>query len=100
MWVSQFLCRLPYTKLYFAQEADGTTIRITNGIWADYASMAVRTGPPDSGAAGLSMLVVPLLNHPGVTMRRLSMTGANATGTTYIALEDVRVRVDNLIGCE
>ncbi|KAI0975060.1 putative acyl-CoA dehydrogenase [Xylaria arbuscula] len=52
---------------------------ITNGIWADYASMAVRTGPQGSGAAGLSMLVVPLKNY---------------------AASAIKVPVENLIGTE
>ncbi|KAK3899892.1 mitochondrial long-chain specific acyl-CoA dehydrogenase [Staphylotrichum tortipilum] len=79
---------------------NGTKKWITNGIWSDYASMAVRTGPPGSGAAGISLLVVPLKNHPGVTMRRLSVSGTASSGTTYIELDDVRVPITNLIGEE
>jgi acyl-CoA dehydrogenase len=71
---------------------------ITNGIWSKYATMAVRTGGP--GAAGLSLLVVPLLGHPGVTMRRLKVGGQVTGGTTYIELDDVKVPVENLIGQE
>jgi len=71
---------------------------ITNGIWTDYSSMAVRTGGP--GAAGLSMIVVPLKNYPGVTMRRLKVQGQVSAGTTYIELDDVKVPVENLIGEE
>ncbi|KAK4236877.1 mitochondrial long-chain specific acyl-CoA dehydrogenase [Achaetomium macrosporum] len=73
---------------------------ITNGIWSDYASMAVRTGPPGSGASGIPLLLVPLKDHPGVTMRRLSVSGLTSSGTTYIELDDVRVPVENLIGEE
>ncbi|KAJ4291404.1 hypothetical protein N0V88_005997 [Collariella sp. IMI 366227] len=73
---------------------------ITTGIWSDYASMAVRTGPAGSGAAGISLLLVPLKNHPGVTMRRLSVSGTTSSGTTYIELDDVRVPLGNLIGEE
>ena len=58
--------------------------------------MAVRTGGP--GAAGLSLLVVPLLDHPGVSMRRMKTMGGTASGTTFIDLEDVKVPVENLIG--
>ncbi|RFU33916.1 hypothetical protein B7463_g2420, partial [Scytalidium lignicola] len=71
---------------------------ITNGLWSNYASMAVRTGGP--GPSGLSMLVVPLLNHPGVTMRRIKVGGQTAAGTTFIDLDDVQVPVENLIGIE
>ena len=62
--------------------------------------MAVRTGPPGSGAAGISLMVVPLKNHPGVTMRRLSVSGQATGGTTYIELDDVRVPVENILGQE
>ena len=60
--------------------------------------MAVRTGGP--GASGLSLLVVPLKNHPGVNMRRLIVGGGVAGGTTYIELDDVKVPVENLVGEE
>ncbi|KAF7587676.1 hypothetical protein BBP40_006861 [Aspergillus hancockii] len=62
--------------------------------------MAVRTGPPDSGAKGLSVLLVPLKNQEGVSMRRLPVSGQRSGGTTYITLDDVRVPVTNLIGPE
>ena len=70
--------------------------RITNGIWSHYATMAVRTGGP--GASGLSLLVVPLLDYPGVTMRRMKTSGGTTSGTTFIDLEDVKVPIENLIG--
>ncbi len=60
--------------------------------------MAVRTGGP--GPAGISLIVVPLKNHPGVKMRRLHVMGQQAGGTTYIELDDVRVPVENLVGKE
>ena len=71
---------------------------ITNGIWSDYAAMAVRTGGP--GASGLSMMVVPLKGYPGVEMRRLKVQGQISGGTTFIELDDVEVPVENLIGEE
>ncbi|KAH7011139.1 acyl-CoA dehydrogenase/oxidase [Ilyonectria destructans] len=71
---------------------------ITNGLWSHYGTMAVRTGGP--GAAGLSLLVVPLLGNPGVSMRRMKTTGGTTSGTTFIDLEDVKVPVQNLIGKE
>lgn len=79
---------------------NGTKKWITNGIWTDYASMAVRTDGKGSGAAGLSMLVVPLKDYPGVTMRRLRVGGQISAGTTYIELDDVKVPIENLIGEE
>ncbi|KAJ1332978.1 acyl-CoA dehydrogenase [Microdochium nivale] len=79
---------------------NGTKKWITNGIWADSASMAVRTGPEGSGGAGLSMIVVPLKGYPGVNMRRLKVQGQVSAGTTYIELDDVKVPIENLIGVE
>lgn len=72
--------------------------RITNGIWSDYTTMAVRTG--GKGGSGLSVIVVPLKGHPGVTMRRLPVMGQKAGGTTYIELDNVKVPTSNLIGQE
>lgn len=77
---------------------NGTKKWITNGIWAEYSSMAVRTGGP--GPTGLSMLVVPLKGYPGVSMRRLKVSGQASGGTTFIELDDVKVPVENLIGEE
>ena len=77
---------------------NGTKKWITNGIWANVAIMAVRTG--GSGPTGLSLLVVPLLNAPGVTMRRLKVAGHHSSGTTFIELDDAMVPVENLIGQE
>jgi acyl-CoA dehydrogenase len=79
---------------------NGTKKWITNAIWSDYACMAVRTGPPQSGAAGLSLLMVPLKHQKGVTMRRLKPSGQISAGTTFISLEDVVVPIQNLIGVE
>ncbi|PQE11979.1 putative acyl- dehydrogenase protein [Rutstroemia sp. NJR-2017a BVV2] len=77
---------------------DGEKKWITNGIWSDYATMAVRTGGP--GPGGLSLLVVPLLGHEGVSMRRIRVGGQTSGGTTYISLSDVRVPIENLVGAE
>ncbi|MCJ1417174.1 hypothetical protein MMC32_003513 [Xylographa parallela] len=70
---------------------------ITNGIWCDYFSTAVRTGGP--GAAGVSMLLIER-EHGGVSTRRMDCQGVWSSGTTYITFEDVKVPVENLIGKE
>lgn len=77
---------------------NGTKKWITNGIWSSYATMAVRTSGP--GASGLSLLLVPLLNHSGVNMRPITVAGVTTSGTTFIELDDVKVPVENLIGDE
>lgn len=58
---------------------NGTKKWITNGLWSDYASMCVRTGGP--GAGGLSVVLVPLKNQKGVSMRRLSVSGQRCEST-------------------
>ena len=70
---------------------------ITNGIWADYCTAAVRTGA--NGARGISALVIPL-DLPGVERRKIQNSGVNASGSTYIEFDNVRVPVDNLLGNE
>ncbi|KAI9699122.1 MAG: hypothetical protein M1836_003311 [Candelina mexicana] len=74
------------------------TYRITNGIWADHACTAVRTNGP--GPSGLSLLLIPLKNQPGVSTRRIHIGGAHSSGTTFITLDDVHVPISNLIGTE
>jgi alkylation response protein AidB-like acyl-CoA dehydrogenase len=71
---------------------------ITNGIWADYCTAAVRTGGP--GANGISALIIPLKNYPGVTTRKQSNSGVNASGSTFIEFDDVEVPIENLLGKE
>ncbi|KAJ4252785.1 hypothetical protein NW762_010691 [Fusarium torreyae] len=70
---------------------------ITNAVWADYCTAAVRTGGP--GQSGISVLIIPL-NLPGVTRRRLYNSGVSASGSTFIEFDDVEVPVENLLGQE
>ncbi|KAH7126843.1 acyl-CoA dehydrogenase/oxidase [Dendryphion nanum] len=70
---------------------------ITNGIWCDYFTVAVRTGGP--GMNGVSVLLVER-SAGGVTTRRMDCQGVWSSGTTYITFEDVKVPVENLIGKE
>merc|ERR1719171_1198116 len=70
---------------------------ITNGVFADYFTVACRTG--DKGMGGLSLLLVEK-TMPGVTTRKMKCSGVWSSGTTYITFEDVKVPVTNLIGKE
>lgn len=70
---------------------------ITNGIWSDYFTVAVRTGGP--GMGGVSSLLIEK-TMPGVNVRRMDCQGVWASGTTYVTFEDVKVPVENLIGKE
>jgi alkylation response protein AidB-like acyl-CoA dehydrogenase len=69
---------------------------ITNGVWADWFTVAVRTGGP--GMGGVSVLVIPRCE--GVTTREMDCMGVHGSGTTYVTFEDVKVPVENLIGKE
>lgn len=60
--------------------------------------MCVRTG--GEGPGGLSILMVPLKNQPGVSMRRMQVSGTKCSGTTFIELDDVKVPVENILGKE
>jgi len=85
------------------KDADGNYIVngekkwITNGIWAEYFTVAVRTG--EAGFKGLSFLLLER-SMPGITTRRMDCSGVWCSGTTYITFEDVKVPAANLIGKE
>lgn len=79
--------------------AETTNTRITNGIWADYVTAAVRTGESKRGASGVSVLVIPL-NVEGVTRRKLKNSGMAASGSTFIEFDNVRVPMSHLLGKE
>lgn len=66
---------------------------ITNGIWGDYYTTAVRT------EKGISLLLIER-DMPGVKARRMNMQGGWASGTGYITFDNVKVPVENLIGKE
>lgn len=70
---------------------------ITNGIFADYCTTAVRTG--GDGRNGISALIVPL-KAKGVACTKMKNSGVNASGSTYIEFDDVEVPVANLLGQE
>lgn len=88
--------KTPDGKFYIV---NGEKKFITNGVFADYFTVAVRTGPPGSGMGGISFLLLEK-TMPGIKTRRMDMQGVWASGTTYITFEDVRVPVENLIGEE
>ncbi|GJN93482.1 hypothetical protein Rhopal_006539-T1 [Rhodotorula paludigena] len=69
---------------------------ITNGIYSDYFTTAVRTSGKPGETKGISFLLIP--NGEGVTRRRMQMSGQHCAGTTYLTFEDVEVPVENLIG--
>eukprot|EP00448_Togula_jolla_P006368 CAMPEP_0170595006 /NCGR_PEP_ID=MMETSP0224-20130122/14313_1 /TAXON_ID=285029 /ORGANISM="Togula jolla, Strain CCCM 725" /LENGTH=435 /DNA_ID=CAMNT_0010919121 /DNA_START=69 /DNA_END=1377 /DNA_ORIENTATION=+ len=70
---------------------------ITNGIFADFFTVACRTGGP--GMGGISLLLVEK-TMPGIKTRKMKCSGVWSSGTTYITFEDVKVPKGNLLGKE
>ena len=70
---------------------------ITNGVFADYFTVACRTGGP--GMGGISLLLVSK-DMPGVTCKQMQCMGVWPSGTTYIEFDNVPVPKENLIGRE
>jgi len=70
---------------------------ITNGTFADYFTVAVRTG--EKGMGGISMLLLER-SMPGLKTRPMKCSGMWGSGTAYVTFEDVLVPVENLIGEE
>ena len=77
---------------------NGSKTYITGGMRADWVSTAVRTG--DSGAAGVSMLLIPA-DAPGFSRTPLQRKmGWWASDTATLHFDNLRVPVQNLIGPE
>jgi len=72
---------------------NGTKKWITNGVWADYFSTAVRTGPKE-----LSMILIP--RQDGVDTKAIKTSYSSAAGTAYVTFDNVKVPVENLLGKE
>ena len=78
---------------------DGAKLYITNGVRADFMTTVVKTDP-DAGHAGISLFLVDT-DLPGVTVsRKLEKLGMRSSDTAEIALDDVLVPHENLIGLE
>ncbi len=85
-----------------ATEADGGWVingsktYITNGVRADYVVMAVRT-TPEGGHGGISFFLVDT-DQPGYTTTKLEKLGWHASDTGLIAMDDVFIPQENLLG--
>ena len=78
---------------------DGRKLYITNGVRADFLTTVVKTDP-SAGHAGISLFLIDT-GLPGVTVsRKLRKLGMWSSDTAEIALDDVVVPHDNLIGLE
>ncbi|KZL71680.1 acyl-CoA dehydrogenase [Colletotrichum tofieldiae] len=70
---------------------------VTNGMFADYCTAAVRTG--GDGRTGISLLIIPL-DLPGVTRSKIHSSGVASSGTAALEFLNVEVPVENLVGEE
>lgn len=66
---------------------------------ADYIYALVRSGPAEARRENLSFVLIPT-DAKGVTITRLSGMGCNGTALTDVALDDVEIPADNIVGGE
>ena len=78
---------------------DGEKTSITFADCADAFIVFARTGPPDSGAAGITALIVPA-DTSGVARTRFDDVGSQIIGRGSVLFEGVRVPVENRLGGE
>lgn len=74
---------------------------ITNGVFADYFTTAVRTSVPGKDGkqqGGVSLMVVE--RSEGLTTKNIKTSSSAAAGTALVVYEDVHVPKANLIGKE
>lgn len=72
---------------------DGAKNWITNGVYADNCTAAVRTGR--EGKAGVSALIIPLKANE-VTCRKLANSGVAASGESFPAVQEYTVAMTDL----
>ncbi len=75
---------------------NGSKMFITNGCRADYVVMAVKT-TPEGGHQGISFLIVDT-DTPGYSASKIEKLGWHASDTALIALDEVFVPEENLLG--
>ncbi len=78
---------------------NGSKTFITNGWHAGIICLAVKTDSQQSGAKGISMIVVETKDVPGYRVgRSLEKVGMHAQDTCELFFDDVRVPAVNLLG--
>jgi cyclohexanecarboxyl-CoA dehydrogenase len=78
---------------------DGEKTSITFATQAGFAVVWARTGPPGSGAGGISAFVVPL-DLPGITTSEFEDLGGRCAGRGSLYLDGTRVPASHLLGDE
>ena len=77
---------------------NGSKTFITNGVLSDFLIIVAKTNP-EAGAAGISLFIVDR-DTPGLSATRLDKLGWHASDTGEIALDEVVVPAENLLGIE
>ena len=77
---------------------NGSKMFITNGVRADFVVTAVKT-TAEGGHHGISFFIVDT-DQPGYTADKIEKMGWHASDTALIALDDVYVPDENLLGGE
>ncbi len=77
---------------------NGTKKWITNGTFSDYFVTAVRTGPANAGAKGISLLFIE--RSAGLATEKIITSYSPAAGTAFVTFDNVKVPVENLLGKE
>ena len=75
---------------------NGSKMFITNGVRADFMVTAAKT-TAEGGHGGLSFFIVDT-DQPGYTAEKIDKLGWDASDTALIALDDVFVPTENLLG--
>lgn len=76
---------------------NGAKTFITNGVYGDFVTVAVRTG--EKGTGGISLIVVDT-NSDGFSAKQLKKMGWYCSDTAEINFDNVRMPKSNLIGQE
>ena len=79
---------------------NGNKCWITNGTRADFITLAVRTGAPDSGYGGISLMLFPTDVKGYSVTRKISKMGNHASDTAELSFEDCRIPARYLLGEE
>lgn len=77
---------------------NGQKTFITNGVYGDFVTVAVKTNK-DAGPAGISLIVVDQ-GTPGFTTNKLNKIGWHSSDTAELFFDNVKVPVANLVGQE
>ena len=78
---------------------NGRKIFITNGVRAHFCTLVARTNKP-AGHHGFSLFLVPTNTLGWTVTKRLDKLGMHSSDTAEIAIDDMRLPADALLGVE